>query len=142
MKALAQTAKQDTLDRAAMVLSGLCLIHCTVLPIGLALLQAYGASLVPQSLDNGWFHAAMAVTLLGVGGLAFGQGYLRHHRLFPLVAGTIGTALLFVGAFGGHGSELIEHGLTILGTVILLVAHAKNRRPLANHHHHDGNCRH
>lgn len=141
MKTAAQ--KQDLMDRAGIFLSTLCLIHCTALPLLLAVLQAYGAALVPKSLDNGWFHAALAFVLLGVGGLAFVQGYRRHGRVLPLAAGAFGTALLFLGAFnpGAQLPEAGEHVVTVFGTFTLLFAHSRNRRGDVQHHHlscHDG----
>lgn len=130
------------MDRAGIFLSTLCLIHCTALPLLLVGLQAYGASLAPKSLDNGWVHAAMAIVLLGVGGLAFVQGYRRHRRPLPLVAGAVGTSLLFLGAFnpGEVFPEVAEHLITIAGTITLLFAHSKNRRPETGRHCHDGHC--
>jgi hypothetical protein len=141
MMAPAQT-EQAFLDRAGIFLSALCLVHCTVLPLLLAVLQAYGAALVPKSLDNGTFHAVLAFVLLGVGGLAFVSGFRRHRRPLPLAAGAFGTGLLFLGAFnpGGVFPELGEHLITVLGTCVLLFAHAKNRRSHAGHHLHDGAC--
>ena len=118
----------DQLDRAAMFLSFLCLIHCTVLPLALSLLPAFGMML-PKSLDSPGFHILMAFVLLGVGGLAFVQGFRRHHQALPLVAGVLGTLFLFVGALnpGGLFPEITEHAITVLGTLILLFAHARNR---------------
>ncbi len=130
------------MDRAGILLSALCLIHCTALPLLLAVLQAYGATLVPKSLDNGFFHVALAFLLLGVGGLAFVQGYRRHGRALPLFAGAFGTALLFVGAFnpGALFPEAGEHAITIAGTLTLLFAHSRNRRPVSGHHCHIEGC--
>jgi peptidoglycan/LPS O-acetylase OafA/YrhL len=134
--------KQELMDKAGIFLSTLCLIHCTVLPLLLAALQAYGATLVPKSLDNGIFHAALAFVLLGVGSLAFIQGYRRHGRVLPLAAGALGTSFLFLGAFnpGSTFSESGEHFVTILGTLVLLYAHSKNRSPESGHHCHIEGC--
>jgi hypothetical protein len=137
MKAVVSAPKQDLLDRAAMYLSALCLIHCTVLPLALVVLQAYGASLLPKHLDGEAFHAIMAITLLGVGGYAFVSGYVRHRLLFPVIAGAIGTAMLFAGVLPFGLSETAEHGITIVGSIVLLAAHARNRRAAHYHHHHD-----
>jgi hypothetical protein len=128
--------KKDTLDRVAMFMSAVCLVHCTVLPLALVALQTYGAILVPKALDNEWFHAVMAIALFGVGGLAFVTGFLRHGQWKPLAAGALGTALLFLGAFnpGQNFSEFGEHAITVTGTLILLFAHTRNRR--ASHHLH------
>jgi len=135
---------QDLLDRTGIVLSAVCLVHCTVLPLLFAAAQAWGANLVPKSWDSEYFHLVFAIVLLGVGGLAFLNGYRRHGQIQPLFAGVFGTLLLFLGAFAVFPSlgEAGEHGLTIAGTVVLLWAHFKNRQGLKHRHVHSGNCSH
>jgi hypothetical protein len=117
------------MDRVGILISAACLVHCTVLPLGLAALQFWGVNLFPQEAHTHTFHLVLAVILLGVGGFAFGQGFLRHHRLIPILLGIFGTALLFIGSLNPehwltHGQE---HAVTIAGTLVLLVAHMKNR---------------
>lgn len=145
MKALVEAPAntQDQLDRAAMLLSMICLVHCTVLPLALALLPALGSTFLPRSLDNDLFHVLFAFILLGVGGIAFVQGYRRHGLLVPLVAGIFGTTFLFLGAFnpGSLMTEFFEHAVTVFGTIVLLFAHARNRAGL-KHRAHAGPCAH
>ena len=129
MRALLSISRQDVFDRTGIVLSTLCLIHCTVLPVGLALLPMLGISFASKHLDNDLFHLGMAFVLLGIGSIAFIQGYRRHHRPLPLALGMLGTACLFFGAANPMRSlsEAGEHSVTIMGTLVLLAAHTKNR---------------
>jgi len=133
------------LDRAAMWISMVCLVHCMALPLALALLPSLGVSLLPKYLDNNLFHVLFAFVLLGVGGLAFVQGFRRHHLWLPLLGGVFGTSLLFIGAFNPAGllPELGEHLITVAGTLVLLFAHLRNRSALhALTHAHGEHCEH
>ncbi|MGZ3652544.1 MAG: MerC domain-containing protein [Bdellovibrionota bacterium] len=145
MKAFAEVPDQtqDQLDRAAMLLSMICLVHCTVLPLALALLPALSSTFLPHALDNDLFHILFAFILFGVGGIAFVQGFRRHSLWVPLLAGIFGTACLFVGAFnpGSLLPDYGEHAVTVVGTVILLFGHARNRAGL-RHRAHAGPCAH
>ncbi len=129
MKAINALSRQELFDRTGIALSTICLIHCTVLPLAFAALQVWGISALPKSMDNEGFHLFLAFSLLGIGGIAFVSGYFRHRKILPLAGGFLGTLLLFLGAthpFSAWG-ELAAHALTILGTLILLGAHFKNR---------------
>jgi hypothetical protein len=137
------------LDRAAMWISMICLVHCMALPLALALLPTLGATILPKYLDNNLFHVIFAFVLLGVGGIAFVQGFRRHGLWVPLFAGAFGTALLFEGAFNPNGllPDLGEHLITVAGTIVLVFAHLKNRAALHAlvHHHahvHGETCEH
>jgi hypothetical protein len=92
-------------------------------------MQVWGSSLLPAPThDHERFHLQLAFLLLAVGGLAFVQGYMRHRKSLPLMLGIFGTALLFVGACPIGLSESQEHFVTIIGSLILISAHLKNRR--------------
>lgn len=133
------------LDRAAMWISMICLVHCMALPLALALLPTLGATFLPNYLDNNLFHVLFAFVLLGVGGLAFVQGFRRHRLWLPVLGGVFGTSLLFIGAFNPAGllPDLGEHLITVAGTVVLLFAHLRNRSALhALTHSHGENCEH
>jgi hypothetical protein len=124
-------AKTDPrqLDRAGILISAICLVHCTAFPLALAAMQFWGVNLFEHESHSHTLHFVLALVLLGVGGLAFGQGYLRHRRPLPVFLGVLGTVLLFVGALnpGRLLSHSQEHIVTIIGTLILLAAHLKNR---------------
>jgi hypothetical protein len=120
----------ETYDRIGVVLSMICLVHCLALPLLLAALPFLGFTFLNEEAHPHAFHLLFALLLLGVGGLAFGQGYRRHRRAMPVVLGTIGTILLFLGALNpGHWiSHTQEHVVTIFASFVLLMAHWQNRR--------------
>lgn len=125
------------LDRVGIVASAVCLVHCTLLPLILAALQLFGVNLFPAESHTHGFHLVLAILLLGIGGAAFGQGFRRHHRSLPLVLGVFGTAMLFIGALnpGEYLSHFQEHAVTIFGTLVLLLAHWRNRAECSACHH-------
>lgn len=116
---------------AGILLSTLCLIHCSVVPIALPLLQAAGLHVrLAGLLEDEAIHLIFAYLLLGIGGVAFISGYFRHRALLPLFAGALGTALLYLGALNPQ-DRLSERGtemVTIAATFTLIYAHIKNRR--------------
>ena len=138
MKVITLIKDQIAFDNAGIILSTICLIHCIMLPLALTTTQLLGVQLIPHSPHGFSFHMIMAVVLLGVGSIAFIQGYRKHKHKLPLIGGIIGTLLLFISAFGvstyfSHLENIhgwLERGPTLLGTFILISSHIKNRQCL------------
>jgi MerC mercury resistance protein len=112
------------LDRAAIALSGLCVLHCLAIPIVLLALPFLG-QLAPDH-----FHLQMLVVVVPVSSIALGLGFRRHRRLPVLVAGTIGLMLLFVGGTWIHNEigVVADRIATIAGSLFLASAHFYNSR--------------
>jgi len=129
MSAQLSDARQEIFDRAGILFSGICLIHCTILPFFFAALQSSAALLMPTALSGEFFHLALAFLLLGTGGIAFVTGYLRHGKSSILCLALAGTTLLFLGAFNPREmlSGFGESAITTLATVSLIFAHWKNQ---------------
>ena len=59
------------LHRAGMALSGLCLVHCLLLPLLAAAAPVMLLAMVPSGwLESEWFHAALIVPVVLVSGPA------------------------------------------------------------------------
>ncbi len=114
--------KTDWMDRAAVALSALCLLHCLALPLFVA-----GLPLLSQFSDSHW-HAQMLLIIVPLSVVALGLGFRHHRSTRVLWGGAAGLLLLILGATLGHGlgSELLDRGLTILGSLVLAVAHYFN----------------
>lgn len=112
---------RDRLDRAGVVLSGLCAIHC-VLSVALVSLLGLGGQwlLAPEIHEIG-----LALAIL-VGIATLGLGVRRHGRPGPLAIGACGIALMAGALAVGHG--LPEALLTISGVGLVAVAHIRNLR--------------
>jgi len=112
-------------DLLGVTLSGACLIHCTVLPLILALLPVFGSSL---HLDERW-HNYMTLLIVPVAMIALVTGYLRHRRNIVAVLGVLSLSMI-LGAHPlhemGYCSHLLSEIIGTLGGCTLISAHLFN----------------
>jgi hypothetical protein len=113
-----------TLDRAAVMLSGLCLLHCLALPFLLVSLPALSA------LTAGHLHAQMLIVAIPVSVIALGFGFRRHGSRYVLAFGALGMLLLVVGGTLAHSyyGIVADRSFTVSGALVLAVAHYFNSR--------------
>jgi len=110
-------------DTAAVIASGLCLVHCLLIPALMLLLPALAAWLaVPES-----FHLWMLAFALPSSALALYLGKRAHRRWTPIAIALPGLLALAAGALLFHGLA-IETLLTVFGALGLTVAHILNGR--------------
>lgn len=109
------------LDRAAVILSGLCVLHCAATVLLAAVLASAGAALA-----NPAWHEVGFTLAIGLGAVALGRGFARHRDAGPLLLGGVGLALMAAGLFLPHGAG--EIGTTVAGVLLLAVAHRRNAR--------------
>jgi hypothetical protein len=112
------------LDRAAVMLSGLCLLHCLALPFLLVSLPALSA------LSAGHLHAQMLIVAIPVSVIALGFGFRRHESRYVLAFGVVGMLLLVVGGTVAHSyyGIVADRTFTISGALVLAVTHYFNSR--------------
>ncbi len=112
------------LDHAAIALSGLCLVHCLLLPVIIV-----AVPLLAQ-LNETHFHAQMLLVVVPVSLFAFAHGYRRHGNLWIIAGGIAGIAILFIGGTVVHASYgiLADSLLTIAGSIVLATSHYFNNR--------------
>jgi hypothetical protein len=115
---------RDRLDRAGMLLSGLCALHCIA---GIVLVSVLG--LGGQALLAPAIHEVGLALAIVVGAVTLGLGVLRHGQAGPLVIGACGIALMSAALMVGHG--LPEAVLTICGVALVALAHIRNLRHAA-----------
>jgi hypothetical protein len=122
------------LDRAAIVLSALCLVHCLAIPIALLLGATAGQWLVDTEAQVHWVLLALAVPLSAV---ALWRGYRKHGTPSILYIGWSGLALMFLGVSHlfaqGLFADQFEIGITSVGVTLVLIAHVRNL--LLGHRH-------
>lgn len=111
------------LDRLAIGLSGLCVVHCLATSIALALMSAAGGLLSPVIHEVG---LTLAIVL---GTIALGRGALEHGYMAPAAVGAFGLGMM-AGALhlphdGSGGSEALW---TVLGVGVLAFGHDLNYR--------------
>lgn len=112
------------LDKAAVALSGLCLLHCLALPLLLVTVPAL------SQLSNGHLHAQILVVAIPVSAIALGIGYRRHANRRVATFGILGMLLLVIGGTVAHSyyGLAADRSLTIAGALVLAVTHYFNSR--------------
>lgn len=109
------------LDRLAIGLSGLCLLHCLATAVLVALAASAGGMLVDPHIHE--IGLALAIPL---GTIALGRGIVTHGAMMPSAIGGLGLGIM-TGALTLEHSG-IEVFYTILGVSILALGHELNRR--------------
>lgn len=114
------------LDRAAIALSGLCVVHCLASAVLLAMLSAAGGLLL-----NPLFHEVGLTIAILLGAIALGRGVMEHGYIMPASMGAFGLGIM-AGAMtlpheGGGGAETLW---TVIGVGLLAFGHDLNRRAI------------
>jgi hypothetical protein len=112
------------LDRAAVILSGLCLLHCLALPFLLVALPAL------STLSEGHWHAQMLAIAIPVSVIALAFGFRHHGSRYVLASGILGMLLLIAGGTFVHNRYGLaaDRSFTMAGALVLAVAHYFNSR--------------
>ncbi len=119
-----ERASLPILDRIAVGLSGLCVVHCVASIVVVSVLSTAGTFLTSPAIHE--IGLAGAVML---GALALWQGYSVHRQRRPAMIGLVGLALMTCGLFVPHGwAEVVA---TIAGVSVLAGAHLMNARARA-----------
>jgi MerC mercury resistance protein. len=117
----ATSERRGALDRLAIGLSGLCIVHCLASAVLLAVLASAGGLLL-----NPIVHEVGLVLAIGFGIIALGRGVLEHGFMMPAAVGGLGLGVMAGALTLPHGGP--EAVYTILGVAILALGHDLNRR--------------
>lgn len=125
-------AAEHLLDGSAIGLSGLCLVHCLLLPLAAALLPVLGAWADAESVHVAFVAVAAPLSLLAL----LGPVRTDSSRWPLMVLAAIGIVCLALGAFVAT-TAIGETGVTVVGSLLLAGAHLLNwrRRGRAGHCH-------
>lgn len=108
------------LDRFAITLSGLCLVHCIATTVFVAMLASAGSI-----LGSPIIHEVGLTVAMSIGALALGKGILDHGFMLPSAVGGLGLGVM-AGALTlpetGGGEALY----TMTGVLILALGHRLN----------------
>ena len=113
--------RNGVVDRLAIGVSGLCLVHCVATAVLLTVLASAGGLLVDPI-----FHEVglMVALLLGVIGL--GRGIMIHGFMLPAAIGSLGLGMMAGTLTLSHGGAEILY--SVVGVLILALGHDLNRR--------------
>lgn len=115
-----------SIDGAAALMSSLCLVHCLLLPLGLALSPMLAAGVADELLHGPvWVHWLLIALAAPVSIYALVRGAAIHHSRMPWLMAILGFALMAAGALA-HGREVLEPALTVAGGLVVAFAHWRN----------------
>jgi hypothetical protein len=120
---MAGEARQQRLDALGLAISAICLVHCLALPIIALLVPALTFGLGAQT-DHA-FHWVLLGLAVPISTLALWRGAARHKDTRWLKLGSAGLAIMLIGVLNAFGAES-EVPLTMIGVVMLAIAHTKN----------------
>lgn len=111
-------------DKIAVGLSGLCLLHCLLLPFLVALLPFLG------QFDGDHLHAELLIFVIPVSVIALAVGYRRHGQISIIISGATGLIILIIGALVVHDlyGLIADRMMTVTGSFILAFTHYRNFR--------------
>jgi hypothetical protein len=113
------TISTSRLDRVAIGLSGLCMVHCLATSVLLALVASAGGM-----LGAPWIHEVGLVLAMVMGAVALGRGILEHGYMMPSSIGALGLGVMAGALTLPHdGGEAL---FTVVGVGILALGHRLN----------------
>jgi hypothetical protein len=109
------------LDKSALTLSGLCLVHCLA---GSLLLTVF-------TLSGDWLghnvHLVGLLLAMPLAAVALWRGVKLHGRVGVALLGMVGIALMALSLLVSHG-EIVEVVVSVIGVCLLATAHLWNLR--------------
>jgi hypothetical protein len=109
------------MDRIAIALSGLCLVHCLASAILVAMIASAGGVLL-----NPIIHEVGLMIAIGLGIVSLGRGIIDHGFMMPSAVGGLGLGVMGGALTMPHNGAEVAY--TILGVAILALGHDLNRR--------------
>lgn len=113
--------RNGAIDRLAIGVSGLCVVHCIASAVFLAVLASAGGLLLDPMVHEVGMMLALALGVLGLG-----RGILHHGFMLPAAIGSLGLGMM-------GGALTLDHGgvttlYSVAGVLILALGHDLNRR--------------
>ena len=109
------------LDRAGMVLSSLCAVHCV-----LGIVIVAGLGLGGGLLLDPVIHRVGLLLATLIAGIAIGIGAIQHRHAAPFVVAMMGLTFMGGGLAVEHGMK--EAVLTVIGVTLVALGHILNVR--------------
>lgn len=120
---MVKATRAGGLDRLAITLSGLCVVHCIASAVFVALLASAAGVLLDPIV-----HEIGLTLAIGIGVVALGRGILDHGFMMPSAVGGLGLGVMAGALMMPHSEGGSSTLYTILGVAILALGHDLNRR--------------
>ena len=114
-------SKGGAVDRLAIGLSGLCLVHCVASAVLVMVLSAAGGVLLDPRI-----HEIGLVLAILLGVLGLGRGVREHGFMLPAAIGALGLGTMAGSLTLHHGTEEVFY--SVFGVLLLALGHDLNRR--------------
>jgi len=111
--------KIGRLDRIAMGLSGLCVVHCVATAVLLGLLASAGGF-----LGQPIFHEVGLTLAMIIGAFALGLGIRQHGFMMPSAIGGLGLGVMAGALSLPHDGR--EPVYTVIGVMVVALGHRLN----------------
>lgn len=119
-----ESSAPSRMDGFAIALSGLCLVHCLIIPVAIVLVPALSSVVLGTETTVHWVFLTLAVP---TSCWALLRGFRRRRKGGALTAGLVGLLVMFLGV-----SHLFDPGLevplTLVGVTLVIAAHGLNLR--------------
>lgn len=123
--------KKVVWDRIGIAFSSACVVHCILvafLPLFFPAIAVY--------THSSWVHVTVAGIIIFTSPLAFVPGYKKHGLTWIFKTAIAGLFFIFLGiAMEDKVSDQVSHGVSILGSLLLVFAHGKNIQHSHRHQH-------
>ena len=113
------------LDRIAVGLSGLCVVHCVATAILLGMVASAG-----HLLGNPIIHEVGLTLAMILGAVALGRGVREHGFVLPAAVGMTGLTVMAYALTLGEAP--VEPFVTVAGVMILALGHRLNMMAAAH----------
>nr|WP_129792991.1 MerC domain-containing protein [Sphingosinicella sp. CPCC 101087] len=121
MRVIQGAIRSEAIDRLAIGLSGLCLVHCIASAVLLAVLASAGGLLLDPIV-----HELGMMLALGLGIVGLGRGILAHGFMLPAAIGSLGLGIMAGALTLDH--DALTTVYSVAGVLILALGHDLNRR--------------
>ena len=112
---------QILFDRFAILLSGICAVHCIAFPIVAGMLPLLATTFHHgHQLHEFWFHQFILYFIVPVSIIALLSGYRSHGKLIPILVASIGL-LILIGTALFIDQLLMRHIISHEGEMLLTV---------------------
>ena len=131
--------KSAAFDRFAVILSGICILHCLLAPVLLTLLPILSISAFVEDLV---FHQLMLWLVLPTSAVALVLGCRKHRNPVILITGAVGMLMLIIVAFWGHSIMMVSYEklATTAAGLLLAFSHYLNYKACQDLICNDQNC--
>ena len=113
-------------DRIGISLSGLCMVHCMVMPVVLAAVPLWSMA---DTLHD-WLHPVLLILLVPISAIALGSTRGKPQAKSIRVLLGVGLFIIALASFLGHEAvnPFVETTFTLLGSSLLITGHRRNER--------------